>query len=104
MKMVGNSGKHHCRRCGRTVCTRCWNNLKRLCKDDPGCHKVCDNCDFEISNYQMEPLFKQILKNQQQTSDVLAKKLEQEENDLKAQRDQRKSLEKEVEQKVQDFK
>lgn len=27
-------GRHHCRRCGRTVCSRCWGNKLRISKSD----------------------------------------------------------------------
>ncbi len=46
------SGRHHCRRCGKTVCDRCWKNYLRISKSDKQDYQVCDCCDFEITNYQ----------------------------------------------------
>ena len=40
-KLTGK-GRHHCRRCGRTVCKRCWQNSMRISKSDKQAHNVCD--------------------------------------------------------------
>ena len=69
-KLVGifsSSSRHHCRRCGKTVCDRCWKNLKRLSKKDSNYHNVCDQCDFEISNYHVYEIFEKIKEKQQQS-------------------------------------
>jgi hypothetical protein len=47
------SDRHHCRRCGSTVCTKCWSSQKRLSKKDATIHNICDVCDFEVSNFQL---------------------------------------------------
>lgn len=35
-------GRHHCRRCGRTVCDKCRKNEKRLSKNDKKDYPICD--------------------------------------------------------------
>jgi hypothetical protein len=35
-------GRHHCRKCGRTVCDRCRQNRKRISKNDKNEYLVCD--------------------------------------------------------------
>ena len=50
---IMKKGRHHCRKCGRTVCDRCRQNKRRLAKGEKKEEQVCDQCDFEIGNYQM---------------------------------------------------
>ena len=34
--------RHHCRRCGKSVCIKCSTEKRRLCKLDHAKHRVCD--------------------------------------------------------------
>jgi len=43
-------GRHHCKRCARTVCDKCRQNKRRLAKNDKAEYLVCDQCDFELGN------------------------------------------------------
>jgi predicted RNA-binding Zn-ribbon protein involved in translation (DUF1610 family) len=44
-------GRHHCKRCGNTVCDRCRQNKRMLSQTDKTEYLVCDQCDFQIANY-----------------------------------------------------
>jgi hypothetical protein len=46
--------RHHCRRCGKSVCTKCSANMKPLSRQDAKTvYRVCDACDTEIENFKV---------------------------------------------------
>jgi hypothetical protein len=46
--------RHHCRRCGKSVCNKCSANMKPLSRQDPKTlYRVCDACDTEIENFKV---------------------------------------------------
>ncbi len=49
--------RHHCRKCGSTVCSLCSNQKRRLCKVDKKKYRVCDVCDTLMSNVNFESMY-----------------------------------------------
>lgn len=46
--------RHHCRRCGKSVCNKCSANMKPLSRQDAKTmYRVCDACDTEIENFKV---------------------------------------------------
>jgi len=46
--------RHHCRRCGKSVCNKCSANMKPLSRQDTKTlYRVCDACDTEIENFKV---------------------------------------------------
>jgi hypothetical protein len=46
--------RHHCRRCGKSVCSKCSGNMKPLSKvDQKTAYRICDACDTEIENFKV---------------------------------------------------
>jgi hypothetical protein len=46
--------RHHCRRCGKSVCSKCSGNMKPLSKSDQKtAYRICDACDTEIENFKV---------------------------------------------------
>ena len=54
-------GKHHCRRWGSCVCSKCSNQERRLSKSNPKTYRVCDICDFKIDNQEFENTYKWLI-------------------------------------------
>ena len=49
------SRRHHCRKCGKSVCSKCSANMKALSRQDSKTlFKICDACDTEIENYKVQ--------------------------------------------------
>ena len=45
------NGRHHCRRCGRSVCENCSKDNKlQLSQNDPNLYRCCDACAARIEN------------------------------------------------------
>jgi len=63
-------GQHHCRRCGIAICSTCGSIEARLSKVDPNQYRVCDKCDFELSNPVLIDVDNQI---KEKTEKTLAK-------------------------------
>eukprot|EP00347_Sterkiella_histriomuscorum_P006113 403354017 len=96
-------GRHHCRRCGRTVCDKCWQNQKRISQSDKTVYQVCDQCDFEISNFHLFQVLDKVKSLQQDMNQALLKKNQTLEQEIKAYKEQRKDLQQEQDQKQDDF-
>jgi hypothetical protein len=54
LKFNTSNRRHHCRRCGKSVCNKCSANQKALSKSDSKTlYRICDACDTEIQNYKV---------------------------------------------------
>ena len=74
MNITGQGHKrHHCRKCGMSVCSLCSQQQRRLCKEDKQKYRVCDQCDTLMSNANFEQMYKDLMK-QQQTALIEIKK------------------------------
>ena len=60
-KMSSERGRHHCRRCGKAVCSTCFKNKKKISKTDANEYEICDKCDFDIANQNLKGNLKKIL-------------------------------------------
>jgi hypothetical protein len=60
-KLQSDRRRHHCRRCGRAVCTTCFKNKKKISKSDPTEYEICDKCDFDIANPDLKGNLKKII-------------------------------------------
>lgn len=60
--------RHHCRRCGLSVCTLCCQSPKRrLSKIDKKKYRVCDECDTIMSNVNFDQMYQNCLRKQDET-------------------------------------
>jgi len=89
-------GRHHCKRCARTVCDRCRQNKRRLSKQDKQEQLVCDQCDFELGNPQAFALRDRIRTMQDQVSAQLTQRNTQLDKEARVYRDTKRDLQKEV--------
>jgi hypothetical protein len=59
--------RHHCRKCGKSVCSKCSAQLKPLSKADVAsktAYRVCDGCDTELENFKLKQNHDEIIKAQ----------------------------------------
>lgn len=55
--------RHHCRRCGKSVCNKCSANMKPLSRSDPKTiYRLCDGCDTELENFKLKKNHDEIIK------------------------------------------
>lgn len=57
--------RHHCRKCGKSVCSKCSAQLKVLSKQDQltkQAYRVCDGCDTELENFKLKRNHDDIIK------------------------------------------
>ncbi|CDW80664.1 fyve zinc finger family protein [Stylonychia lemnae] len=101
--LMRKKGRHHCRRCARTVCNNCWKNERRISQNDKKTYKVCDQCDFELSNYQLLAVLDQIQFKEKTMQSVLEKKNEVLDEEIQTSKAQRIQLQKDLEQKQDEF-
>ena len=64
---------------------------------------MCDQCDFEISNYHLFHVLTRVRDQQSQMHQALQKKNQTMEDEIKAYKEQRKDLKLELEQKQDDY-
>jgi len=65
INMSKDKQKHHCRRCGRCVCTLCSSSpQRRLSKVDKKKYRVCDECDTLMSNVNFDQMYQNCLRQQ----------------------------------------
>ena len=70
--------RHHCRRCGKSVCSKCSGNMKPLSKlDQKTAYRICDACDTEIENCKLKKNHDEILRTQNELIEVLKVSIEQ---------------------------
>lgn len=63
-----DKNRHHCRRCGISVCTLCSQSPKRrLSKIDKKKYRVCDECDTLMSNVNFDQMYQNCLQQQEET-------------------------------------
>lgn len=69
--------RHHCRRCGKSVCNKCSANMKPLSRQDAKTvYRVCDACDTEIENFKLRKNHDEILRTQADMIEVLKVSIE----------------------------
>eukprot|EP00347_Sterkiella_histriomuscorum_P016764 403351941 len=70
--------RHHCRRCGKSVCGKCSNNEKPLSRSDQKkLYRVCDQCDTELQNFTLKKNLDDILTAQKEQIDILNVQIEE---------------------------
>jgi len=70
--------RHHCRRCGKSVCSKCSGNMKPLSRgDQKTAYRICDACDTEIENFKLKKNHDEIIATQVELIEVLGASLEQ---------------------------
>eukprot|EP00347_Sterkiella_histriomuscorum_P005670 403355710 len=75
--------RHHCRKCGTTVCSLCSQQKRRLSKVDKKKYRVCDVCDTLMSNCNFESMYDNCLKQQASTLSELKKNITKKELQIK---------------------
>ncbi len=64
-----SNNRHHCRRCGRSVCMKCSLTNRPLSKKDlygkKVTHRVCDYCDCETQNFKLKKTLEELVIGQQ---------------------------------------
>ena len=70
--------RHHCRKCGASVCDLCSQTHRRLSKRDKNKHRVCDICDHMISNTQ----FRKKLDTDIQRKESMSQEVQQKISDM----------------------
>ena len=93
---IMKKGRHHCRRCARTVCDRCRQNKRRLSKNDKQEQLVCDQCDFEIGNYLVALINDNIQRMQENVTQQVVVRNQQLDKEVRLYRETKKDLQKEV--------
>lgn len=54
--------RHHCRRCGKSVCQKCSMTKRYLSKSDKKTlYRICDFCDTKLSNFKVNLILGVIL-------------------------------------------
>lgn len=89
---IMKKGRHHCKRCARTVCDRCRQNKRRLSKQDKQEQLVCDQCDFELGNPQAFQLRDRIRGMQDQVTAQLTQRNTQLDKEARVYRDTKRDL------------
>lgn len=97
--------RHHCRRCGKSVCTKCGSNMKALSRSDQKTlYKICDACDTDLENFKLKKNHDEIIVAQRDQIEVLKVAIESAEarkSILKEQYDKQKAeLQAELERKL----
>jgi FYVE zinc finger len=56
--------RHHCRKCGKSVCNKCSANMKALSRQDAKTtlYRICDKCDTEMENFKLKKNHDEIIK------------------------------------------
>lgn len=83
-KMIRSAGgRHHCKKCGQSVCNMCRNNVRRLSKLDKKKYKICDQCDTTILNVNFEMMYKDCIEKQHESLKELKKSMHNKDLKLK---------------------
>ena len=75
--IVNRNPIRHCKRCGKSVCQVCSESFKRLSKDDPVAYRICDQCDFEMQNWEVTNNLKQVKEATNDKIEILNSQVEQ---------------------------
>ena len=100
-KMSSDRSRHHCRRCGKAVCSTCFKNKKKISKNDPTEYEICDKCDFEIANPNLKDWLRKIKDQQQFTRAEIDNDYKKYELEVKQQRKILRDLDKSLDEKKQ---
>ena len=92
-------GRHHCRKCYKSVCQQCSSQKRKLAKNIDTLFRVCDYCDTQLSNYKLEQNQVTILKAQQEQMQMYMEQLQY----LDSQKDAEQKKNQENQAKLQDF-
>ena len=69
--------RHHCRRCGKSVCNKCSANMQSLSRQDPKTiFRICDACDTEIENFRLKKNHDEIIRAQAEQIEMLKVSIE----------------------------
>mmetsp|Transcript_27832 Transcript_27832/g.26887 ORF Transcript_27832/g.26887 Transcript_27832/m.26887 type:complete len:165 (-) Transcript_27832:503-997(-) len=112
---------HHCRRCGKTVCSKCGTNKRYLSKKDKkNLYRICDQCDTILSNFKLKQTVDSNIQAQRDQIEIIDFTLQQtqdrlnelkgvndglgEKNDKKLQQkwEKRKNMDEEIQRLVRD--
>ena len=83
MQTALTGARHHCKKCGQTVCALCCNNTRRLSKLDKKQHEICDKCDMMMANINFESMYITCIEKQQHTLLELKRDLHKKDQKLK---------------------
>jgi hypothetical protein len=60
MAISGDKKRHHCRKCGNSICGLC-SQKKLLIEQDGEPEKVCDDCAVNIENLHYKIIYNQFM-------------------------------------------
>lgn len=83
IKFTLRNGKHHWRRCGRWIWSKCSTQERPLSRRDPKKYKVWDRCDLKLDNVQFENTYKGILRAEADIIDMHDQKKREFEKQIK---------------------
>ncbi|CDW79685.1 and ph domain-containing protein 6 [Stylonychia lemnae] len=95
--------RHHCRKCGTSVCNLCSQQKRRLSKVDKKKFRVCDVCDTLMSNNNFESMYDNCLRQQQTTLNEIKRNINKREIQIKQANLQMEKYKKQLEQKLKEI-
>ena len=54
LTLLNRNPVRHCKKCAKSICEVCSENKRQLSKNDPEKYRVCDQCDFDMSNWKLK--------------------------------------------------